>query len=150
LTPTEFSEYSQTAVASALEWAKKCGARLTRRHVVALPPYPVEGDVPPHGRATFVEDRERQATVEVAQGVPAAEAAKVEVARVVAVGTPDRPISETAEASHVEWLVRATAGRTGVSHFILGRIAERVGRTAACPVLTMRPHASVTAAMALA
>ena len=87
------------AVAFVRELAKKFGARLTMLHVVELPPYPVEGDVPPNLSATLVEDLERQATVDWAQVVPEAEAAKVEVARVVAVGTPDRTIIETAEAT---------------------------------------------------
>jgi nucleotide-binding universal stress UspA family protein len=140
LAPTDFSEYSKKAVASALEWAKKFGAKLTILHVVELPPYPVEGYVPPNLSATFLDDVERQATAELAQLVPEAEAAKVEVARVVAVGTPYRTIIETAEANHVDLIVMATAGRTGFSHLVLGSIAERVVRTASCPVLTIRPR----------
>jgi nucleotide-binding universal stress UspA family protein len=140
LAPTDFSEYSKKSVASALELAKKFGARLTILHVVELPPYPVEGYVPPNLSATFLEDLERQATVDLAQVVPEAEAAKVEVARIVAVGTPYRTIIETAESNHVDLIVMATAGRTGFSHLVLGSIAERVVRTASCPVLTIRPH----------
>ena len=140
LAPTDFSEYSKKAVASALELAQKFGAKLTILHVVELPPYPVEGYVPPSLSATFLDDLERQATVDLAQVVPEAEAAKVEVARLVAVGTPYRKIVETAEADHVDLIVMATAGRTGFSHLVPGSIAERVVRTASCPVLTMRPH----------
>jgi nucleotide-binding universal stress UspA family protein len=140
LAPTDFSEYSKKAVASALELAQKFGAKLTILHVVELPPYPVEGYVPPSLSATFLDDMERQATVDLAQVVPEAEAAKVEVVRLVAVGTPYRKIVETAEADHVDLIVMATAGRTGFSHLVLGSIAERVVRTASCPVLTMRPH----------
>jgi nucleotide-binding universal stress UspA family protein len=32
----------------------------------------------------------------------------------------------------------ATHGRTGISHFFLGSVAERVVREASCPVLTIR------------
>jgi nucleotide-binding universal stress UspA family protein len=141
LAPTDFSEYSKNAVASALEWAKTFGAKLTILHVVELPPYPVEGYVPPNLGATFLKDLERQASVDLAQLVPEAEAAGIEVARVVAVGTPYRTIIETAEADHVDLIIMATAGRTGFSHLVLGSIAERVVRTASCPVLTIRPHA---------
>ena len=35
-------------------------------------------------------------------------------------------------------IVMATHGRKGLSHFILGSVAERVMREADCPVLTMR------------
>jgi nucleotide-binding universal stress UspA family protein len=140
LAPTDFSEYSKKAVASALELAKKFGAKLTILHVIELPPYPVEGYVPPSLSATFLADLERQASVDLAQLVPEAEAAKVEVARLIAVGTPYSKIIETAEADHVDLIVMATAGRTGFSHLIMGSIAERVVRTASCPVLTIRPH----------
>ena len=67
-------------------------------------------------------------------------AAGVEVARLVAVGTPYRKIIDMAEAEQVDLIVMATAGRTGFSHLIMGSIAERVVRTASCPVLTIRPH----------
>lgn len=140
LAPTDFSEYSKKAVASACELAKKFGAKLTILHVVEPPPYPIEGYVPPHVSATFLEDLERQATQDLAQLVPEAEAAKIEVARRVVVGTPYRKIIETAEAERVDLIVMATAGRTGFSHLVMGSIAERVVRTATCPVLTIRPH----------
>jgi nucleotide-binding universal stress UspA family protein len=139
LAPTDFSEYSKKAVASALELAKKFGAKLTILHVIELPPYPIEGYVPPSLNATFLDDLERQAKQDLAQIVPEAELAQLDVARVVAVGTPYRTIIETAEAEQVDLIVMATAGRTGFSRMVMGSIAERVVRTASCPVLTIRP-----------
>jgi universal stress protein A len=140
LAPTDFSEYSKQAIASALEWAKKFGAKLSILHVIELPPYPVEGYVPPNLSATFLDDLERQAAADLAQVVPEAEATNIAVARVTAVGTPYRKIIETAEAEQVDLIVMATAGRTGLSHLVMGSIAERVVRTASCPVLTIRPR----------
>ena len=140
LAPTDFSEYSKKAVASALELARKFGAKLTILHVVELPPYPVEGYVPPAVNATFLDDLERQATQDLAQLVPEAESSNVEVVRLVAVGSPYRKIIDTAEAEQVDLIVMATAGRTGFSHLVMGSIAERVVRTATCPVLTIRPR----------
>ena len=140
LAPTDFSEYSKQAVASALELAKKFGAKLSILHIVELPPYPVEGYVPPSLTPTFLEDLERQASQELAQVVPEAESAGVEVARLVAVGSPYRKIIDMAEAEQVDLIVMATAGRTGFSRLVMGSIAERVVRTASCPVLTIRPQ----------
>jgi nucleotide-binding universal stress UspA family protein len=140
LAPTDFSEYSKKAVAFALELAKTFGAKLSILHVIELPPYPIEGYVPPSVSATFLEDLERQATQDLARVVPEAEGAKIEVVRLVIVGTPYSKIIETAEAEQVDLIVMATAGRTGFSHLVLGSIAERVVRTAACPVLTIRPR----------
>ena len=140
LAPTDFSEYSKQAVVAALELARRFGAKLTILHVVELPPYPVEGYVPPAVNATFLDDLERQATQDLAQLVPEAEANNVEVVRLVAVGSPYRTIIDTAEAAQVDLIVMATAGRSGFSRLIMGSIAERVVRTATCPVLTIRPR----------
>jgi nucleotide-binding universal stress UspA family protein len=141
LAPTDFSEYSKKAVASALALAKKFGAKLTILHVIEPPPYPIDGYVPPSLSTTFLEDLERQASQELAQIVPEAEAVNVEVARLVALGTPSGKIIETAEAEQVDLIVMATAGRTGFSRLLLGSVAERIVRTASCPVLTIRPEA---------
>jgi nucleotide-binding universal stress UspA family protein len=140
LAPTDFSEYSKQAVASALELAKKFGAKLSILHVVELPPYPVEGYVPPSVTSTFLEDLERQASQDLAQVTPEAESAGIEVARLVTVGSPYRKIIDMAEAEQVDLIVMATAGRTGFSRLVMGSIAERVVRTASCPVLTIRPR----------
>jgi nucleotide-binding universal stress UspA family protein len=140
LAPTDFSEYSKQAVVSALELAHKFGAKLTVLHVVELPPYPVEGYVPPAVNATFLDDLERQATQDLAQLVPEAESSNVEVVRLVVVGSPYRTIIDTAESEQVDLIVMATAGRSGFSRLIMGSIAERVVRTATCPVLTIRPR----------
>jgi nucleotide-binding universal stress UspA family protein len=139
LAPTDFSEYSKKAVASALELAKTFGAKLTILHVIELPPYPIEGYVPPSLGASFLDELERQAKQDLAQIVPDAEGALPQVARLVAVGTPYRTIIDTAEAEQVDLIVMATVGRTGFSRLVMGSIAERVVRTASCPVLTIRP-----------
>jgi len=140
LAPTDFSEYSKQAVASAFELAKKFDAKLSILHVVELPAYPVEGYVPPSLTATFLDDLERQASQDLAQIVPEAESAGVEVARLVTVGSPYRKIIDMAEAEQIDLIVMATAGRTGFSRLVMGSIAERVVRTASCPVLTIRPR----------
>ena len=41
----------------------------------------------------------------------------------------------------VDLIVMGTHGRTGVSHLLMGSVAEKVVRHAPCPVLTVRQHA---------
>ncbi len=53
-------------------------------------------------------------------------------------GTPDDDVVRMAHELDADLVVMATHGRKGLSHFILGSVAERVMREAACPVLTMR------------
>jgi universal stress protein A len=40
---------------------------------------------------------------------------------------------------HADLIVMATHGRTGLTHFFMGSVAERVVREAVCPVMTVRP-----------
>ena len=46
-------------------------------------------------------------------------------------------IIEFAETNKVDLIVMSTHGRTGVGHFLLGSIAERVIRQAPCPVMVV-------------
>ncbi len=46
-------------------------------------------------------------------------------------------IVEYARENNVDLIVMGTHGRVGVSHLLMGSVAERVVRTAACPVLTI-------------
>jgi universal stress protein A len=48
-------------------------------------------------------------------------------------------IVTAAAEEHVDLIVMSTHGRSGLSHFFLGSVAERVVREATCPVLTIRP-----------
>jgi nucleotide-binding universal stress UspA family protein len=43
-----------------------------------------------------------------------------------------------AEEGTYDLIVMGTHGRTGLSHVLLGSVAERVVRRATCPVLTVR------------
>ena len=46
-----------------------------------------------------------------------------------------------AAAKSADLIVMATEGRTGLSHLLIGSVAEKVVRRAKCPVLTVRaPH----------
>lgn len=52
-------------------------------------------------------------------------------------GTPYREIVKKAEEDAIDLIVLGTHGRSGVEHFLLGSVAEKVVRTAPCPVLTI-------------
>jgi universal stress protein A len=64
---------------------------------------------------------------------------RVKVRQEVAVGTPYQKIVEKAAAEEVDMIVMSTHGRTGFVHALIGSVAEKVVRLAACPVLTVRP-----------
>jgi nucleotide-binding universal stress UspA family protein len=53
-------------------------------------------------------------------------------------GTPWREIDRAAREGHVDLIVMGTHGRRGLPHALLGSVAEKVVRTAPCPVLVVR------------
>jgi len=53
---------------------------------------------------------------------------------------PARAIVEHAKATHVDLIVVGTHGRGAVARLMMGSVAEKVVRTAPCPVLVVRPH----------
>jgi len=141
LVPTDFSEFSKQAVQCAYELAQTFGAKLLLLHVVELQAYPVEIFLPSSEGTTLLDDLERQARLDLAQLLPKAQDVQVEVTCQAVVGTPYHKIVEVAMAEKVDLIVMATHGRTGLSHLVMGSVAERVVRTTPCPVLTIRPTA---------
>ncbi len=57
---------------------------------------------------------------------------------VVVTGDPAGAIIDAAQEQAADLIVMATHGRTGLSHFFLGSVAERVVRESSVPVMTVR------------
>lgn len=62
----------------------------------------------------------------------------VAVKRIVRKGDPANEI--IAVSKDYDLIVMGTLGLTGLSHFLVGSVAEKVVRFASCPVLVIRPH----------
>ncbi|MGK7901108.1 MAG: universal stress protein [Hormoscilla sp.] len=56
----------------------------------------------------------------------------------VLVGNPSEKIIDYANTNDIDLIVIPSHGRTGISRFFLGSVAERVVRFAHCPVLVLR------------
>jgi nucleotide-binding universal stress UspA family protein len=69
---------------------------------------------------------------------------------VLATGSVYQCIANTARQMKADLIVVGTHGRTGLSHVLLGSVAERVVQTAPCPVLTVRSPKSRGSAKAKA
>lgn len=52
--------------------------------------------------------------------------------------SPALSIVDYAKTNRVDLIIMGTHGRGAVAHFLMGSVAERVVRTAPCPVLTVR------------
>ena len=137
LVPSDFSDCSDEALRYGLELARRFDAELHLLHVVQDPvtqPWAAEGFSVP--LFEVVEQWQKQAVERLRASVPAADQARVTVACVIA--TPYAEILDYAAANDVDLIVMGTHGRGAVAHLLMGSVAERVVRTAPCPVLTVR------------
>lgn len=64
--------------------------------------------------------------------------ARVRGAMILAEGNAAAAIVRTAARTRADLIVLGTHGRTGVRRLLLGSVADRVLRTATCPVLTVQ------------
>jgi nucleotide-binding universal stress UspA family protein len=137
LVPVDFSDCSDAAVKYGYALSEAFGATLHLLNVVQDPytlPWAAEGFAAPI--ADLLADWEGQAKRRLAETVPTAAAATTVLK--TQVGSPHREIVRYATEHQVDLIVLGTHGRGPLGHMLLGSVAERVVRTAPCPVLTVR------------
>jgi nucleotide-binding universal stress UspA family protein len=139
LVPVDFSAHSVLSLEYAAAFATRFGASLELLHVVEDPAtaaWAAEGAVLDIAgiRAALVEDAERQ----LAEYRTRLEALEVPAITTVRIGSPASTIVDYARTIHTDLIIMGTHGRSGFSHLVLGSVAERVVRHAACPVFTVR------------
>lgn len=149
LVPVDFSPHSKEAIQTALDLARQYDGRVKLVHVFA----PVEYGTP-EGFLMYSADQlngimaslEQQLTLETkaAQEV----AGSIPVTSAVLHGIVSSEIVRCAREEKCDLIVMGTHGRTGFSHLMLGSVAERVLRTADCPVLTVRAESAMARAAA--
>jgi nucleotide-binding universal stress UspA family protein len=142
LAPTDFSTHSERALRYACQLAERLGAALHLLHVLSevLPagPDPLLMPAMPAQYYKENEDRARETLghlLDPSWGEPAS------VVTAVRWGSPVESIVGYAVEHRVDLIVIATHGRTGLSHVVLGSVAEHIVREATCPVLTIRDNA---------
>jgi universal stress protein A len=140
LVPVDFSKDSLNAVTYAAEFAQPFGAELLLLYVVepiyyATPtdPYAVNANV-----ATLIEEQRRLGEQQLARIGADLEKEGQRFRALIKSGSPPQLITDTAKSQRASLIIMATHGRTGLAHMFMGSVAEKVVRTASCPVLTVR------------
>ena len=134
LVPYDFSETSSAAVQYATGLARAFGARLYFLHVGDRAQNDFETEFP-IGLAGAVEDAVRERMLKI---VSPLEQAEFHPEFAVRPGVPATEIVRYAKAEDMDLIVMGTHGRGFVAHAVMGSVAEKVVRTAPCPVLTVR------------
>jgi len=140
LVATDFSEPSDAALAYGRELARTFGARLTVLHVadnIAARAYGADGIV--FVEPDLQEELEAMARKNLARLLAGDEGVDIRSEPVVvSASSPAVAIVHYAREQTVDLIVMGTHGRGAMAHLLMGSVAERVVRTAPCPVLTVR------------
>ena len=140
LVATDFSEPSDAALAYGRALARTFGAALHLVHVVDTVPTLVYGaeayavSMPELQQEMEASAHKQLADLLVDNDRPPLPARPV----VLTSNAPAAAIVDYAKRERIDLIVAGTHGRGGVAHLLMGSVAERVVRTAPCPVLTVR------------
>ena len=140
LVPVDFSENSRTALDCAAAVARQTGAGLDVIHVWQMPSFlPPDMLVVAEQHVALGTLLQKNAELELSKLVTLAAERGITISeRRVTMGVASEVIVEVAKAEAYDLIVMATHGRSGLSHALLGSVAERVVRHAPRPVLTVR------------
>ncbi|MBI2471186.1 MAG: universal stress protein [Planctomycetes bacterium] len=136
LCPVDHSECSYLALKYAISLALKDEAKLYLMHVIDSRLYDTEMyKFSPYKLNEVDVSKIRE---DLMKSLPEGTTDVLEVETIVVKGVPFNEIINATTEIGADLVVIGTHGRTGLSHVMLGSVAEKVVRKASCPVLTVR------------
>jgi len=138
LHPTDFSDAAERAQQEALRLAHSIGGEVILLHVAV--------ETPLYGEGLLNMNEVRKVYASARQWAAAALEARTAKFRehglatrwLLKTGVPHEEIVKTAGEEAADYIVIGTHGRGALDRFLLGSVADRVVRTAPCPVVTVR------------
>jgi nucleotide-binding universal stress UspA family protein len=143
LIATDFSDDSVRALEYAEEMARKFGAEIVLLHVdQPLAPVMLTPEFGPAvdmgAMSQIAEEQRLLAQRELDKIVGRLRDGGLKARSLLRVGAPFLEIIHAAQTENADLIVMGTHGRTGLTHVLLGSVAERVVQKAPCAVLTIR------------
>lgn len=140
LVPIDFSDASDLALGAAGLLARQNGAAVTLCHVFDPQPLGPRGTRGERGADQVMDESGVESKIHDElrrRGEEALDGIDIDTAVILhpnaAIG-----ICDYAKEKGIDLIVLSTHGRTGLSHMLIGSVAEKVVRHAPCPVLTLR------------
>jgi universal stress protein A len=133
--PVDFSKHSAAALRHAVSVARENNAKLLIAHVLDERIF-FSGTVLPANYAEILEKEARASLEKMARRVRL-ERGEYQFSLVWG-ADPARTIADQAKKLGASMIVMGSHGRTGLNRLLLGSVAERTLRYAACPVLIVK------------
>jgi len=137
LVPIDFSPMSKKAFQHALRFAEQFGCEIVLLHVIE-PVEAIAGSLLAVDIFAQPEEDTAAAEAELAFLKASSRNRRNSFTSAVRIGHAPNEITKAAKEMDVDLIVIATHGYTSWRHLCIGSTAERVVRTAPCPVLVIR------------
>ena len=138
LVPTDLSEFSLAALEFARTLAAQYRAQIHVIHVIANEPpiaCSININLENHTRTTG-----NSSNPEIEQFFSEQIKQDKNIVCIIRCGEASKEILKFAEEEQIDLIVLSTHGRTGLSHVLMGSVAEKVVRHSTVPVLTVKPE----------
>lgn len=135
---TDFSAESDAALTEAVGLAGRLGGELILLHVAIESPVYAERVFRPDPLREVYASEARWAEGYLAERAAALDREGVPTRWRRCVGEPHEVICDVAREEAADYIVIGTHGRGGLERMMLGSVADRVVRSAPCPVITVR------------
>src|SRR5262245_9594914 len=140
LVATDFSDASKVALDYGRDLARAYGATLHVLNIVEDLTYRYGGELGfplPQLQDDWVAKARKSLDALIAED----DRRSLQVIDTVQIGvSAANGVVEYAKAKAIDLIIAGTHGRGAVQHLLMGSVAERLVRTAPCPVLTVRSH----------
>ena len=138
LCASDFSPASRPALRLAQELARALKANLILFHAYETAvPIGNGGYLPPSVMQEMLTATRDAAAQSLKRLARSPQGKSVRISTLLAEGPAAAAIVRTAKKNRVDLVVMGTHGRTGVRRLLMGSVADRVIRTASCPVLVV-------------
>ena len=136
LVATDFSPCAEDALGVAIEVARRFEAKLTLAHACEPPTYAYLGVTAVVDLVTPIQEAARELLKSAFEQLKTRFEGPAE--SLLLFGVAPVELLAAIEKHAVDLVVMGTRGRTGLSHVLIGSVAERVVRLSPVPVLTVR------------
>lgn len=136
---SDFSKASAKAFATAVTLAKANRATVTILHVIVpFVPFTSEDVIRGDTLEQISIETRRWSQRQLAKLTAKAKKAGIRAVGLIVEGDPAGQIVRAARSTRADLVVVGTHGRTGLTKFFVGSVAQRVVATAPCPVVVVR------------
>src|ERR1043166_5027967 len=140
LVPVDFSDCSMVGLNYAKMLAKQFQAKIVLHHSLALQYFIASDEYARYDLPLLLQQTDRAAREQMRDLVEKTDWEGIPVESSVEMGHPGQHICARTETNGADLVVISTHGRTGLTHVLVGSVAEYVVRHAARPVLVVPAH----------